>query len=144
VEQIVDISSLRTSGEYIVLRDVPTDLDIFLVRIDGAKKTGPLELQKEDGIVAYSRRCTHMSCYLVPVPSVSPGRLPTADGLLSCKCHFSCFDLKNSGLPVIGPATDCLAQMELKKVDQTHVELVGWIKTKSVPYGAPYGQTSAK
>jgi Rieske Fe-S protein len=143
--QTVDISALRATGQYLVERDLSTGLDMLLVRLKrgGCQLAGTADMENDDVIVAYSRRCTHMACYLAPVPKSPPGQIAD-DGLLHCPCHLSCFDLRNAGLPVIGPATDCLAQMGLRKVDPDHVELTGWIQTKSAPYGLPYGGTTGK
>jgi Rieske Fe-S protein len=44
-------------------------------------------------LVAYSQKCTHLSCAVIP----DPGR-----GALRCPCHDGLFDLR-SGKPTAGP-----------------------------------------
>jgi nitrite reductase/ring-hydroxylating ferredoxin subunit len=47
----------------------------------------------EQTIVAYSQKCTHLSCAVLP---------QIADGLIRCPCHEGIFDLA-SGRPLAGP-----------------------------------------
>jgi Rieske Fe-S protein len=47
----------------------------------------------ESHLVAYSQKCTHLSCAVIPEPE---------KGLLHCPCHHGYFDLK-SGNPTAGP-----------------------------------------
>jgi Rieske Fe-S protein len=142
-----DISDLDTPGKYKIVHPNDSFTDLFLCRLESNSKSPEGAVVLEDGqfIVGFSRKCTHMSCFLVPQHSGTAGELPTKDGLLSCKCHSSCFDLTNHGLPVIGPATDCLASVELEAGNNPNeVKIVRWIQDKSVPYGVPYGGTSDK
>ncbi len=144
---MIDISDLDKVGKYKIVPESNSFTDLFLCRLESNSKPpeGAVVLADGQFIVGFSRKCTHMSCYLVPQHSGTSGNLPTDDGLLSCKCHSSCFDLTNRGLPVIGPATDCLASVELKAGNTSdEVEIVRWIQDKSVPYGIPYGGTTAK
>jgi Rieske Fe-S protein len=53
--------------------------------------------------VAYSQKCTHLSCAVIP----EPGR-----GSLRCPCHEGFFDLK-SGKPIAGPPRRPLARIIL-------------------------------
>ena len=48
---------------------------------------------RDDALVAYSQKCTHLSCAVRP-------RLE--DGLIHCPCHEGYFDLR-SGRPIAGP-----------------------------------------
>lgn len=144
---MTDISDIKEAGKYKIIPDTASFTDLFLCCLESDSKPPDGAFVLPDGkfIVGFSRKCTHMSCYLVPQHSGAVGNLPTDDGLLSCKCHSSCFDLTNRGLPVIGPATDCLASVELKAGNTPEeVEIVRWIQDKSVPYGVPYGGTSEK
>ena len=97
-------------------------------------------------IVAYSSRCTHMGCYLLPRPECeTDGALPEGI-LLRCPCHWSCFDLGSRGMTVMGPATDWLPQVHLtlspENSNGPKVRLMGWIERHSVGRGVPYGRTS--
>ena len=49
-----------------------------------------------DGIVAYSKLCTHTGC---PV-----GLYQSEEGLLLCPCHQSTFDVLDGARPLFGPA----------------------------------------
>jgi Rieske Fe-S protein len=44
-------------------------------------------------LVAYSQKCTHLSCAVIPRP---------AEGVLHCPCHEGLFELR-SGRPIAGP-----------------------------------------
>jgi nitrite reductase/ring-hydroxylating ferredoxin subunit len=50
-------------------------------------RTGPAD------VVAYSQKCTHLSCAVIPRPS---------EGVIRCPCHEGLFDLA-SGRPIAGP-----------------------------------------
>ncbi|HEV3227417.1 MAG TPA: Rieske 2Fe-2S domain-containing protein [Acidimicrobiales bacterium] len=58
-----------------------------------------------DGVVAYSKLCTHVGC---PV-----GLYQAASGLLLCPCHQSTFDVLDGARPVFGPAARSLPQLPL-------------------------------
>ncbi len=58
-----------------------------------------------DGIVAYSKLCTHVGC---PV-----GLYQAREGLLLCPCHQSTFDVLDGARPVFGPAARPLPQLPL-------------------------------
>jgi ubiquinol-cytochrome c reductase iron-sulfur subunit len=58
-----------------------------------------------DGIVAYSKICTHVGC---PV-----GLYQTEEHLLLCPCHQSTFDVLDGARPVFGPAARSLPQLPL-------------------------------
>ena len=58
-----------------------------------------------DGLVAYSKVCTHAGC---PV-----GLYQTQTGHLLCPCHQSTFDALNGAKPIFGPATRSLPQLPL-------------------------------
>ena len=53
--------------------------------------------------VAYSQKCTHLSCAVIPVP---------AHGVLHCPCHEGRFDLR-SGRPTAGPPRRPLPRIQL-------------------------------
>lgn len=59
-----------------------------------------------DGLVAYSKLCTHVGC---------PVGLYQADShLLLCPCHQSTFDVLDGAEPVFGPATRPLPQLPIE------------------------------
>ena len=58
-----------------------------------------------DGIVAYSKLCTHVGC---PV-----GLYQAELGQLLCPCHQSTFDVLDGARPVFGPAARSLPQLPL-------------------------------
>jgi ubiquinol-cytochrome c reductase iron-sulfur subunit len=58
-----------------------------------------------EGVVAYSKLCTHVGC---PV-----GLYQAQSGLLLCPCHQSTFDVLDGARPVFGPAARSLPQLPL-------------------------------
>ena len=70
-----------------------------------------------DSLVAYSQKCTHLSCAVRPQVS---------QGLIACPCHEGFFDLQ-SGRPVAGPPRRPLARILLdvrgNQIYATGVEL---------------------
>ena len=57
----------------------------------------------ERELVAYSQKCTHLSCAVIPRP---------AEGVLHCPCHEGLFDLR-SGRPIAGPPPRPLPRIQL-------------------------------
>lgn len=58
-----------------------------------------------DGIIAYSKICTHVGCPM--------GLYERTTHHLLCPCHQSTFDLADNGAVVFGPATRALPQLPL-------------------------------
>ncbi len=58
----------------------------------------------ERTFVAYSQKCTHLSCAVVP---------SVEDGVLRCPCHDGVFDLR-SGVPLAGPPRRPLTRVRLE------------------------------
>jgi len=56
-----------------------------------------------DEYVAYSQKCTHLSCAVIPQPE---------EGVLHCPCHEGYFDLR-SGRPIAGPPNRPLPRIHL-------------------------------
>jgi nitrite reductase/ring-hydroxylating ferredoxin subunit len=56
------------------------------------------------GFVAYSQKCTHLSCAVIPRP---------ADDVIACPCHEGVFDLQ-SGRPIAGPPRRPLARVRVE------------------------------
>jgi ubiquinol-cytochrome c reductase iron-sulfur subunit len=66
-----------------------------------------------DGILAFSKTCTHAGC------AVSLYRYPlspqtSAAPALVCPCHFSTFDVARAAKPIFGPASRALPQLPLR------------------------------
>ena len=84
------------------------DVPALLVRLDPAD----LELPPQrsgwtvDGLVAYSRLCTHLGC---PV-----GLYEQETSRVFCPCHQSAFDLLDGAEPLAGPATRPLPQLPIQ------------------------------
>jgi Rieske Fe-S protein len=63
-----------------------------------------LLIRTDDGeLLAYSQKCTHLSCAVVP-------RIP--EGVLHCPCHEGYFDLR-TGRNIAGPPPRPLPRIEL-------------------------------
>jgi Rieske Fe-S protein len=61
---------------------------------------------RDDDLVAFSQKCTHLSCAVVP-------RIP--DGVLHCPCHEGYFDLE-TGRNIAGPPPRPLPRIELEVI----------------------------
>jgi len=82
--------------------DAPT----LLIRPDQPVKARPgREDWTPDGLVAYSKLCTHVGC---PV-----GLYQAGEHLLLCPCHQSTFDVLDGARPVFGPAARSLPQLPI-------------------------------
>jgi ubiquinol-cytochrome c reductase iron-sulfur subunit len=66
-----------------------------------------------DGLIAYSKVCTHAGC---PV-----GLFEARTGQLLCPCHQSAFDALTGANPVFGPAARALPQLPLAIDDEGYV-----------------------
>jgi ubiquinol-cytochrome c reductase iron-sulfur subunit len=90
----------------------------LLIRVD----PGLLELEGDrlawapDGVVAYSKVCTHAGC---PV-----GLYRSGEHVLICPCHQSEFDVLTGATPISGPAARPLPQLPIaRQPDGTFVAL---------------------
>lgn len=87
------------------------------------RPTQELRLQGEkvgwvvDGIVAYSKLCTHVGC---PV-----GLYQAEEALLLCPCHQSSFDVLRGAKPIFGPAARALPQLPLSVDDEGYLIATG-------------------
>ncbi len=70
-----------------------------------------------EGLVAYSKLCTHVGC---PV-----GLYQADEHLLLCPCHQSTFDVLDGARPVFGPATRSLPQLPIEADDQGYLYATG-------------------
>jgi ubiquinol-cytochrome c reductase iron-sulfur subunit len=88
---------------------------IVLVREDPRTLRLPPERRgwaTPEGIVAYSKICTHAGCAIALYRS--PNYVPTSDPPgLACPCHYSVFDPRTGGTVVSGPAGRGLPQLPL-------------------------------
>lgn len=66
-----------------------------------------------EGLVAYSKLCTHTGC---PV-----GLYQAEEGLLLCPCHQSTFDVYDGARPIFGPAARSLPQLPLDVDDDGYL-----------------------
>jgi ubiquinol-cytochrome c reductase iron-sulfur subunit len=87
---------------------------IVLVRLDPAELRLPRGRERwaPDGIVAYSKICTHAGCAvaLYRNPKFEPAE---PDRALVCPCHYSTFDVTSGGTVLFGPAGRPLPQLPL-------------------------------
>ena len=102
---------------------------IIVVRMDPASIKIPASRQdwQVDGILAYSKICTHVGC------PISLWEQQTHH--LLCPCHQSTFDLADSGVVVFGPAARSLPQLPIT------VDAEGYLVARSdftVPVGPSY------
>ncbi len=85
----------------------PADAPALLIRVANASLFSPAVVRPwtVDGLVAYSKLCTHLAC---PV-----GLYQAEDHQLLCPCHQSAFDVLDGARPVAGPATRPLPQLPI-------------------------------
>ena len=101
----------RTDGVITVFPEGHTDAadaPTLLIRPEPTRSSpGPgREDWTPDGLVAYSKLCTHVGC---PV-----GLYQAGEHLLLCPCHQSTFDVLDGARPVFGPAARSLPQLPLR------------------------------
>ncbi len=94
---------LKSKASVILLRVEPKDLTPYPEREDW----------DVDGIVCYSKICTHVGC------PISLNERTTSH--LLCPCHQSTFDLANNGKVVFGPAARALPQLPLMLDDEGYL-----------------------
>lgn len=98
----------KSKAPLVLLRMEPGDI-IPGKAADGSSR----ENWSVDGIVAYSKICTHVGC------PISLNERTTHH--LLCPCHQSTFDLANSGKVVFGPAGRPLPQLPLEVDDEGYL-----------------------
>jgi Rieske Fe-S protein len=67
--------------------------DTLVFRYPGEHDPCVLVRLAQNEVIAYSQKCTHLSCAVIPRPD---------QGLLHCPCHEGFFDLR-TGRPTAGP-----------------------------------------
>ncbi len=108
---------------------------LIVVRMDPAAIRIPTSRQDwhVDGILAYSKICTHVGC------PISLWEQKTHH--LLCPCHQSTFDLGNSGVVVFGPAARSLPQLPIT------TDAEGYLIARSdftVPVGPSYFERNSE
>jgi ubiquinol-cytochrome c reductase iron-sulfur subunit len=106
----VSVDSLSVGGAMTVFPEghmAVADAPAMLIRVDEELLDLPSDRRDwvVDGIVAYSKICTHAGC---PV-----GLFEAESGLLLCPCHQSTFDVLDGARPTFGPAARPLPQLPL-------------------------------
>jgi len=83
------------------------DSPTLLIRYDEEKfvPVGGRDSWVAEGMVAYSKICTHAACGV--------GLYQNVTGLLLCPCHQSTFDVNDGCKPSFGPATRALPQLPI-------------------------------
>lgn len=92
------------------------DSPTLLIRIRSDQEFQPQEGREDwtvEGVVAYSKLCTHVGC---PV-----GLYEASSGLLLCPCHQSTFNVLDGARPVFGPAARPLPQLPLELDDDGYL-----------------------
>jgi rieske iron-sulfur protein len=82
---------------------------ILLVRFDPVQLSSETKARAADGVVAYTAICTHAGCEVT--------EWIAEQQLLTCPCHDSKFEPKDSARVVDGPAPRMLPALPLKLVD---------------------------
>ena len=91
---------------------------LMIVRIEPAEIKDKRELDwGHDGIVAFSKICTHVGC------PISLYEQQTHHVL--CPCHQSTFDLSDGGRVIFGPAGHALPQLRISVNDNGYLEALG-------------------
>ena len=85
------------------LADIPAGTSLVF-QFPGELDNCVLVRLSERELVAYSQKCTHLSCAVIPEP---------AKGVLHCPCHEGFFDLR-SGNPTAGPPRRPLPRITLE------------------------------
>ena len=101
---------------------------LMLVRLQPENIKDKRELDwSHEGIVAFSKICTHVGCPINLYEQQTHHVL--------CPCHQSTFDLSDGGRVIFGPAGHALPQLRIKANDQGYLEAMGDF---SEPVGPAY------
>ncbi|HWH68486.1 MAG TPA: Rieske (2Fe-2S) protein [Candidatus Sulfotelmatobacter sp.] len=106
---IVTLSAMRKARGQLPLLDLGSLNDLAvggIKQFDYPAKGDACVLVRvqPDQLVAYSQKCTHLSCPVIPRP---------AEGRFYCPCHEGSFDLR-SGEPLAGPPRRRLPKVKLE------------------------------
>lgn len=89
-------------GAEIIFEYPDSESPAILLRLDGPIEGG---VGPDQGIVAYSKLCTHKGC---------PVNWNAEQEMLICPCHWSSFDPALKGRLIIGQASQSLPQITLR------------------------------
>ncbi|NIY64890.1 cytochrome bc1 complex Rieske iron-sulfur subunit [Streptomyces malaysiensis] len=91
---------------------------LMLVRLQPENIKDKRELDwSHEGIVAFSKICTHVGCPINLYEQQTHHVL--------CPCHQSTFDLSDGGRVIFGPAGHALPQLRIRANDQGYLEAMG-------------------
>jgi ubiquinol-cytochrome c reductase iron-sulfur subunit len=116
--QLVRATDLAVEGVLTVFpegQEDQADSQTVLIRLapELIDNIGGREDWTADGLIAYSKICTHAGC------PVGLYRVATHD--LFCPCHQSTFDVLDGAKPIAGPATRPLPQLPIAIDDEGYV-----------------------
>jgi ubiquinol-cytochrome c reductase iron-sulfur subunit len=97
----------QVDSQAVLIREPPERFTVDLERHDWVV----------DGIVVYSKLCTHMACPL--------GLYQQQTGTLLCPCHQAVFDVLDSGRAIHGPARRALPQLPIEIDGDGHIVALG-------------------
>jgi ubiquinol-cytochrome c reductase iron-sulfur subunit len=117
----VSVQELAVNGVATVFPDGhigEEDSQVVLIRLRSGEDSSTSEEDGSyEGLVAFSKVCTHAGC---PV-----GLFEEQTGHLLCPCHQSTFDVKDGAKPVFGPATRPLPQLPISADDEGNLIALG-------------------
>jgi ubiquinol-cytochrome c reductase iron-sulfur subunit len=100
-------------GDGIDKEDIASPVIVVRVRPDELDLPSERQGWAPDGLVAYSKICTHAGCAVSEYRY--PSYDPTAPGpAVVCPCHYSTFSVTEGGKPLFGPAGRALPQLPLE------------------------------
>ncbi len=110
------------------------DSPVVLVRVDPATLRLPAQRRSwaPDGILAYSKICTHAACAISLFRDPLSPSTETKGPALVCPCHYSTFDVLDGGSVEFGPAGRPLPQLPLQ------IDSVGALRAAG-PLSGPVG-----
>jgi ubiquinol-cytochrome c reductase iron-sulfur subunit len=116
---------------------------LVVIRVDPSKLQLPAARANwaPDGILAYSKICTHAGCAIALYRKPTFPVLEPSDALV-CPCHYSTFDPFTGGTVIYGPAGRPLPQLPLSTDAGGHLRAAGnfsarvgpsWWNVRSLP-----------
>jgi ubiquinol-cytochrome c reductase iron-sulfur subunit len=111
----IPVGTLALANPPTIDKDPAEEIDnlakaaVLVVRIPDTALHGPTKAQQidwgHDGIVAFSKICTHVGCPVALYEQQTHHML--------CPCHQSTFDLSEQGKVIFGPAARSLPQLQI-------------------------------
>lgn len=112
IQRIASLSALPVGGTLLFTYPGPHDTCI-LIRLE------------DDLLLAYSQKCTHLACAVVPRMTVDP-QSGAVSGVIHCPCHEGYFDLRSGGV-LAGPPPRPLPKITLElRGDDVYATGVEW------------------